>query len=217
MDALGVEKRYKPQDILRRPRMPQVSTREIEPHPLWVQAVLAGAIGVLVLAAAPRATVDDEGGVREQKSRWRFIATREMMVFGGPPDLSTPAAVQPVTDEQQLRDIQRRLADAWLQRDRAAIETILAPEWSVTQPDGQILSRATVLGPFFDGLRLDTFVVDDVSVMLFGTTAVVRGRTVASGTLHGSQVSARIRFSDVFIKRDGQWQAVASHASPLIQ
>jgi len=120
-------------------------------------------------------------------------------------------------DEQQLRDIQQRLARAWLQHDRAFIESVLAPEWSVTQPDGQVLTRATVLGTFFDGLKLDTSNVDDVSVMLFGATAVVRGRTVASGTLNGSPVSARIRFTDVFMKRDGRWQAVASHASPLAE
>ncbi len=118
-------------------------------------------------------------------------------------------------DEQQLRDIQQRLARAWLQHDRAFIESVLAPEWSVTQPDGQVLTRATVLGTFFDGLKLDTSNVDDVSVMLFGATAVVRGRTVASGTLNGSPVSARIRFTDVFIKRHSKWQVVASHASPL--
>jgi len=118
-------------------------------------------------------------------------------------------------DEQQLRDIQQRLARAWLQHDRAFIESVLAPEWSVTQADGQVLTRATVLGTFFDGLKLDTSNVDDVSVMLFGATAVVRGRTVASGTLNGSPVSARIRFTDVFIKRQSKWQVVASHASPL--
>jgi hypothetical protein len=74
-----------------------------------------------------------------------------------------------------------------------------------------------VLGPFFDGVHLDTNMVDDVTVMLFGTTAVVRGRTVVSGSLNGTPVSARIRFTDVFIKRDGRWQAVASHASTLAQ
>jgi hypothetical protein len=131
--------------------------------------------------------------------------------------LATSAAAQPASDEQQLRGIQQGLARAWLQKDRAYIETVLGPEWSVTQADGSLLTRATVLGPFFDGVHLDTNTVDDVSVMLFGTTAVVRGRTVASGSLNGTPVSARIRFTDVFIKRDGRWQAVASHASTLAQ
>ena len=82
-----------------------------------------------------------------------------------------------MNDEQELRDIQQRLAKAWVQRDRAFIESVIAPEWSVTQPDGQVLTRETVLGSFFDGVRLDSSVVHDVSVMLFGTTAVVSGRS----------------------------------------
>jgi hypothetical protein len=131
--------------------------------------------------------------------------------------LATSAAAQPASDEQQLRDTQQGLARAWLQKDRAYIETVLGPEWSVTQADGTLLTPATVLGPFFDGVHLDTNMVDDVTVMLFGTTAVVRGRTVVSGSLNGTPVRARIRFTDVFIKRDGRWQAVASHASTLAQ
>ena len=125
------------------------------------------------------------------------------------------AAEPPASDEQLLRTIQHRLARAWLQKDRAYIECVLAAEWSVTQPDGSILTRAAVLGPFFDAVHMETNTVDDVTVMLFGTTAVVRGQTVASGTLAGAAVSARIRFTDVFVWRDGRWQAVASHASAL--
>jgi ketosteroid isomerase-like protein len=122
-----------------------------------------------------------------------------------------------VDDEQQLRDIQQRLARAWVERDHKFIEGVLAPEWSVTQPDGQVLTRATVVGPMFDTVRISSMTVDDVSVVLFGATAVVRGRTVATGTSDGVSATARIRFTDVFIKRRGKWQAVASHASVLTQ
>jgi len=87
----------------------------------------------------------------------------------------------------------------------------------VTQPDGQVLTRATVLGTFFDAVAFDSNTVDDVTVTLFGDTAVVRGRTVATGTFNRSPIRARIRFTDVFMKRDGRWQAVASHASPLAE
>jgi hypothetical protein len=86
----------------------------------------------------------------------------------------------------------------------------------VTQPDGTLLTRAVVLGAFFDAVTFDSNVIDDVSVMSFGDTAMVRGRTVASGTFNGAPVGARLRFTDVFIKRHDRWQAVASHASPLL-
>jgi len=119
------------------------------------------------------------------------------------------------SDEQQLRRIVQDLARAWMQHDRPFIEGVLAPEWSVTQADGSILTRAAVLGTFFDAVTFESNAIDDVSVMLFGDTAVVRGRTTASARVNGAPVSARIRFTDVFIKRDGRWQAVASHASAL--
>ncbi len=67
--------------------------------------------------------------------------------------LATSAAAQPASDEQQLRDIQQGLAQAWLQKDRANIETVLGREWSVGQVGGSLLTRATVLGPFFEGVQ----------------------------------------------------------------
>jgi hypothetical protein len=118
-------------------------------------------------------------------------------------------------DERELLDIQQQLARAWVEGDRAFIERVLAPEWSVTQADGSILTRANVLCSAFetDGLRVKSMVVDEVAVRLFGTTAVVRGRTAATGTDKDLAFNVRMRFTDVFLKRDGEWQAVASHAS----
>jgi ketosteroid isomerase-like protein len=130
---------------------------------------------------------------------------------------ATPSAVQPSDDERQLLTIQQQLARAWMTKDRAFIEGVLAPEWSVTQADGTMMTRATALGAFFNAVTIDSADVDDVTVTLFGDTAVVRGRTVARGKLNGSPISARIRFTDVFLKRRGRWQAVASHASPLAE
>jgi hypothetical protein len=126
------------------------------------------------------------------------------------------AAAQAPDDEQQLREIPQRLARAWLQHDRATIESLLAPEWSVTQPDGQVLTRAAVLTTFFDTVKFESNITDDVTVLLLGDTAVVRGRTQARATVNGTTVSARIRFTDVCVKRNGRWQAVASHASSLV-
>ena len=119
--------------------------------------------------------------------------------------------------EQELRDIQQQLARAWVERDRPYIESILAAEWSVTQADGTLLSRADVLRSAFesDALRVTTMVIDEVTVVVLGVTAIVRGRTEAAGIVNGAAVTARLRFTDVFLKRGGHWQAVASHASAL--
>ncbi len=87
----------------------------------------------------------------------------------------------------------------------------------MTQADGSLVSRADVLRLAFESgnLVITRMVVDDVTVALFGEAAVVRGRTEAAGVLNGVTTAARIRFTDTFIKRDGEWRAVASHASAL--
>jgi ketosteroid isomerase-like protein len=102
-------------------------------------------------------------------------------------------------------------------RDRAYIEHVLAPEWKVTQTDGSIASRADVLRSAFEAktFSVETTTIDDVGVTIVGNTAIVRGRTAATGVADGKAISARLRFTDVFVKRDGRWQAIASHASPL--
>jgi hypothetical protein len=124
---------------------------------------------------------------------------------------------QSSADEKQLLMIQQQLARAWVERDRAFIERVLAPEWSVTQADGTIRSRAAVLHDAFivRTVTIESMIVDDVTVTLLGDTAIVRGRTQATGVVGDQRGSARLRFTDTFIKRRGQWQAVASHATTL--
>lgn len=58
--------------------------------------------------------------------------------------------------------------------------------------------------------------VDEVEVRLFRDTAVATGRTRATGSYHGKAASVVLRFTDVFIRRNGRWQIVASHASTVV-
>ena len=129
------------------------------------------------------------------------------------------AAMQPSEGDtvRQLTDIQQQLAKAWLAGDRAAIERIIAPEWSLTGPDGQMSRRGDVLRDVFETRthRIIALTVDDVRVKVFGDAAVVTGRTHGRGESAKTPYDVVIRFTDMFVRRDGRWQAVASHASLL--
>ena len=120
-------------------------------------------------------------------------------------------------DIARLQEIQQELAAAWIARDRAVIERLIAPDWSVTHVAGQRLTRADVFRDMFESAatQMQSTTVDDVEVRLFGDTAVVTGRTHALGTQSGAAFDVRLRFTDVFVRRDGRWQAVASHACLL--
>ena len=124
-----------------------------------------------------------------------------------------------MNDVQAIGEIEQQIAKAWVDRDQPAIEAILAPDWSVTDPTGQVLTKAQVIRETFGSTerRIDAMVVDDVHVRLFGDVAVATGRNRATGSYQGAEVSVVLRFTDVFARRDGQWQAVASHGTFIAQ
>ena len=120
-------------------------------------------------------------------------------------------------DDVLLARLQQTLAKAWVSADRATIERIIAPDWKSTGPDGRMADRAGVLADVFETRvhRIHRVEIDDVNARVFGDAAVVTGRTHGVGEVDGSTYDVVIRFTDTFVRREGRWQAVASHASLL--
>jgi ketosteroid isomerase-like protein len=118
-------------------------------------------------------------------------------------------------DTIRLHEIQQELAAAWTARDRATIERLIAPDWTVTHVAGQRLTRPEVFHMMFetDANQMEASTIDEIEVRVFGDAAVVTGRTHARGSRSGVPYDMTLRFTDVFVRRGDQWQAVASHAT----
>lgn len=111
--------------------------------------------------------------------------------------------------------LEQQLAAAWVDGDRAFIEGLLAPEWTVIDTTGRVLTRDDVLEETFGSAdrSILSMHVDDLEVRLLGTVAIVRGRTYATGSYRGEAASVTLRFTDVFHYRDGRWTIVASQGT----
>ena len=120
---------------------------------------------------------------------------------------------------EHLRGIEDRLATAWVEGDRSFIEQILADEWTVIDLAGRILNKADVLKEAFESedRKIVSMHIDELSVRLFEGWAIVRGRTQAAGEYQGVVAEVRLRFTDVFAYRQGNWQVVASQATEIDQ
>jgi ketosteroid isomerase-like protein len=131
---------------------------------------------------------------------------------------SVVAAVtaQPST-EAVLVELEHRLAKAWVARERDFIDGLLADDWSVTDAAGRVLTKQQALDETFASpdRRIDSMAIDDLRVRVLGDVAIVTGRTTASGSYRGQTGTAVLRFTDVFVRRDGRWQCVASHGSSV--
>lgn len=116
---------------------------------------------------------------------------------------------------RELERIEQQLASSYKAGDCAAWGALLAPEWSVIHITGEVITRSAALdtckAPRPAAME---FKIDDLSVRVYGDTGIVTGRTNVT-TGGANPVSITLRFTDVFVRRDGRWQVVASQATRL--
>ncbi len=54
-----------------------------------------------------------------------------------------------------------------------------------------------------------------MKVRVFGDTAIVTGSDTEKSTYKGKDSSGKYVWTDIFVKRNGKWQAVASESTKL--
>jgi ketosteroid isomerase-like protein/quercetin dioxygenase-like cupin family protein len=110
-----------------------------------------------------------------------------------------------------IMNMEKEWMEAMLAGNAAKIGTFLADDWVFTDPGGQRMTRTQMLDDFRSGaLKIESSVPGEVKVNVYGDTAIVNGSSKDKGTYKGMDISGDYVFTDVFVKRDGQWRAVSS-------
>lgn len=116
----------------------------------------------------------------------------------------------------ELTLIEEQLAASWVAGDHTYHQRVLADDWSVIDPAGRILTKEDVLREAFSGEReITKGKIDEVKVRDFGDWAIVTGRTQMSGRYQGQKMDVKLRFTDVFVRQNGEWKCVASQGTFL--
>ena len=113
--------------------------------------------------------------------------------------------------EQQLKQMEDDWQKATRTKDDAALKRIIAKDWVATDDKGKALNREqyisqTTSNPDVVQSNENT----DMQVRVYGNTAVVTGGLTEKGTRNGTAYTDTYKWTDVFVKRGGQWQAVVS-------
>lgn len=125
----------------------------------------------------------------------------------------------PLNDGGQLLYLEMEWAEADQKGDLAWFERNLAENFSgVSSRTGKLTTKADELADMRS--RKDTFTsvgASDMEVRVEGDTGVVTGVYHMKGRDEkGQPIDRRIRYTDVYVKRDGRWLALASQGT-LIQ
>lgn len=125
------------------------------------------------------------------------------------------SAVQRVeSDQDVLIKLERGWNEAFYRKDVAFIERLLAEEFTATYDDGRIGDKATELGLVvaFDQ-NVQSATPEDFAVRVYRDTAVVWFTLRLVGIKDGQRSEMALRYTDVWIIRDGRWQCVSSQST----
>ena len=112
------------------------------------------------------------------------------------------------------------LEEQWLQAIKTNNPDLLAPllaeKFVTTSEVGKVTGRAETIADV-KSTKWTSVENIDVKVTVFGATAIATGGLKGKGTeALGKPIDLDIRWTDTWVKLpSGQWQCVASHASPV--
>jgi ketosteroid isomerase-like protein len=114
--------------------------------------------------------------------------------------------------EEELLKLENAFAEAIVNNDLESIRRLVADDWIIIDPNGEIVDRARFFEVIKSGvLTHDMMESKDSRVRVYGDSAVVTAVTRTKGKFMGHDFSTQERVTDVFVKRDGRWQCVLTH------
>ncbi len=115
---------------------------------------------------------------------------------------------------REIVDMERQAREASIRRDADFSQTTLAEDYVAITPLGQVTTKQDTLSARKSGqLRYDTINVSDMVVRVYGDTAVVTARADVKGHQLGEDFSGPYRYTRVWVRRTGHWQAVSYQAT----
>src|SRR5262249_960481 len=122
------------------------------------------------------------------------------------------AADEKSKDEQAIQRVEQEWAAALVKGDQAMIDRIESPDWTLADPEGNLVTKAMSDADLKSGkLKFESVHGDEITIRVFGDSAIAFGLVTEKSKYDGKDTSGQFRFTDVFIKKDGRWQAVCTH------
>ena len=111
--------------------------------------------------------------------------------------------------EQGIRLLETRLREAALAGATAALNELLADDYTNTNAYGLVRHKAQVIADIESGdTSFEAIDLDDISVSLYGDAAVLTAKRTVRARAKGRNPSGQFRQIRVFAIRHGRWQAV---------
>lgn len=107
-----------------------------------------------------------------------------------------------------LVQMEQDWSQAGMTGDSRTMDRIMAEDWVSVDFEGRTVTKAqAMVGLKIAASAAQPVELGDMKVRVFGTTAIVQGK----------DSTGQYAWMDVFLKRDGKWQAVASQSTRIVK
>ena len=114
-----------------------------------------------------------------------------------------------------LLTAERRLQAAQREGDVEALDALLHPRVVGAGPDGRVFDKQDDLGAHRSGaLRITRLVEESIEVHEDGRTGTTHVVADVDAVQDGSEVSARLRYTRLWVRDDGHWRVLAATFAP---
>jgi len=111
---------------------------------------------------------------------------------------------------EQIKQLEDARNQAILKGDAAAIERMTSDDYTFITLKGELRTKAEIVKGFASGAFKYQFrTISDLSIRVYGDTAVVTGRSVQKGVENGKDYSGDYWFTRVYVRQNGAWMTVA--------
>jgi ketosteroid isomerase-like protein len=142
----------------------------------------------------------------------------------GPAAAPSPEKFDAAAIEAEIIKLERDWGAAPKNRDADTARRVLADDLVITYPDGTIGTKADEVRTIETGaVTMDSWelleskvtVLDADAAFISGRSIIKNGKVKDANMKRAIDISGEYRFLDVYARRNGKWQAVASQTTPI--
>ena len=120
--------------------------------------------------------------------------------------------------EQDILKLEEELTLTESRLDVDGLDRVYADDIMVTAPIGVCVDKPAVMSEIrmaADKAVIGRYDKDDLKVRAYGDTAVSSYRMTAWATVEGTEIKRALCITNVWMKRNGNWQIVSRHTASL--
>jgi hypothetical protein len=104
--------------------------------------------------------------------------------------------------------------EAQVHGDKAELQRLVADDYTLVNSSGRIQNKAELIADYTaPGYKIEPFEIMDPVEKAWSDGAVMGGVVDLRGTDGGKPFAVKLRFADIWAKRNGKWQVIYTHVS----